>query len=239
MLTGKILLIGAAADTFQSLSRLLTGAGYQPVAAAGGSAALDAAVFHRPDLILLDPDLPETDGNGMLRSLRKWYGNPVLVLSEQTGEAEKIRALDLGADDYITKPFSQGELLARIRAALRGKLRAEAGLPAAPSSYTVGELTIDFHRRLVTVAGKPVHLTQNEFRIVELLAWRPGQVIPYGYLMGQIWGPYLPKGNKILRVNMTHIRKKLEKDPGNPRYFLTETGVGYRISTDSDAALHI
>ena len=127
-------------------------------------------------------------------------------------------------------------LLARIRAALR-RARRQRQEPAPPAAaYTTGGLTIDFARHQVTVDGKPVHLTQNEFRIVELLAWKPGQVVPYGYLMERIWGPYGPGNNKILRVNMTHIRRKLEKTPGEPRYLITEPGIGYRIAGPDQGA---
>ena len=232
----RILVVEDDPDTLRRIVSTLETEGWRTTSAANSSEGFYAAVGHFPDLVVLDLELPGMDGCQVIGHLREWYEGPIIALSDRGEEENVIRALDQGADDYLHKPFSQGVLLARIRAALR-RARRQRQEPAPPAAaYTTGGLTIDFARHQVTVDGKPVHLTQNEFRIVELLAWRPGQVVPYGYLMERIWGPYGPGNNKILRVNMTHIRRKLEKTPGEPRYLITEPGVGYRIAGPDQGA---
>jgi len=211
------------------LAAILTANDYGVLVADTGEQALRMSASHCPDVILLDLGLPGMDGMETLRQLRSWYGKPVLVVSARDNEKEKVRALDLGADDYITKPFGSSELVARIRAALRrSKRQGQEGAP--PGQYAVGELLIDFDRHLVWASKKEVHLTQIEFKIVELLARHPGKVLTYDYIMKHIWGPFLPQDNKILRVNMANIRRKLEKTPAEPQYILTEVGIGYRMA---------
>ena len=229
----RILVVENDPDTLRRIVSLLRTEGWRTTSAANSSEGFYAAVGHLPDLVILDLELPGMDGCQAIGRLREWYEGPIIALSDQGEEESVIRALDQGADDYLQKPFSQGVLLARLRAALRRARQRQEPVPPT-AAYTTGGLTVDFARHQVTVDGKPVHLTQNEFRIVELLAWKPGQVVPYRYLMERIWGPYVPENNKILRVNMAHIRRKLEKDPGKPRYIVTEVGIGYRMQGLTD-----
>ena len=161
--------------------------------------------------------------------VREFSRIPILVISARTQEEEKVQALDCGADDYITKPFGTSELLARIRTALRHSQRSSA----SESVYRCGQLTIDFEKRLITRGGEEIHLTQIEYKLVSLLARQAGKVLTYDYLMRQIWGPYSDDNNQILRVNMAHIRRKLEKNPAEPEYIFTEIGVGYRMKEET------
>ena len=163
-------------------------------------------------------------GEELLRELRQRYGLPVIVVSARTEESEKVAALDSGADDYITKPFGSPELLARIRAALR-----RAGPAANLSAFTTGELTIDYDKHLVTLAGQPVHLTANEYRLVELLSRSAGKVLTYDRISETMWDDAAGGNSQLLRVNMANIRRKLEQNPAEPQYILTEIGVGYRM----------
>ena len=172
------------------------------------------------------------DGLELLRWLRGWSGVPVLVVSAREEEGQKVEALDLGADDYITKPFGTSELLARIRTALRHQAKLDSGDDMPRGSYTVRDLTVDFERRQVTIAGELIHLTQIEYKIVALIARRPGRVLTYDYIISRIWGPYATNNNRILRVNMAHIRRKLEPNPAEPYYIRTEIGVGYRMAEE-------
>ena len=174
--------------------------------------------------MLLALGLPDADGLELLRELRQRYGLPVIVVSARTEESEKVAALDSGADDYITKPFGSPELLARIRAALR-----RAGPAANLSAFTTGELTIDYDKHLVTLAGQPVHLTANEYRLVELLSRSAGKVLTYDRISEAMWGDAAGGNSQLLRVNMANIRRKLEQNPAEPQYILTEIGVGYRM----------
>ena len=180
-----------------------------------------------PDMVLLDLGLPDVDGVKLLKELRAWTKVPVIVVSARSTEKDKILALDNGADDYITKPFSAPELLARMRAVLRRNTSS-----ATPDDiYSVGEFKIDFSKRSVTIGGEPIRLTQVEYRIVELIARQPGKVLTYSYIISHVWGPYADaENNRILRVNMSNIRRKIERDSMSPQYILTEIGVGYRMA---------
>jgi len=205
---------------------VLTAAGYKVMIAKNGSSATALLTSNMVDLLLLDLGLPDMDGLEVLRELRAWSNIPVIVVSAREMERDKVLALDLGADDYITKPFSAPELLARMRAALR---RTVPGV--YDETYTVGNLCVDFNKRRVTVAGVPIRLTQVEYRIVEMIAKQPGCVLTYAQIIRGVWGPYAPTDdNKILRVNMANIRRKIEDDNVSPRYILTEIGVGYRMA---------
>ena len=209
------------------LKTVLTASGYRVITASNGVSAQAAISSHMPDMVLLDLGLPDVDGIEILTRLRRWTKIPVIVVSARATERDKIIALDNGADDYISKPFSSPELLARMRAVLR------RNTPAAmmDNSYSVGDFRIDFEKRLVTIASTPVHLTQVEYRIVELIAREPGKVMTYSHIIRSIWGPYADiENNRILRVNMSNIRNKLEKDRMTPQYILTEIGVGYRMA---------
>ena len=181
---------------------------------------------HCPDVILLDLGLPDIDGIDILQQIREWSNIPVIVVSARTEEADKVKALDMGADDYIAKPFGTSELLARIRTALRHAQRSHTH---TSHLYEVGDLSIDFERRLVKVKGQEVHLTQIEYKLVCLLAQNAGRVMTYESIITKIWGPYADNDNQILRVNMAHIRSKLEENPAEPQYIFTEIGVGYRM----------
>lgn len=226
----KILVVEDETTISRILSTILTANGYQVIIAENGQQALTMASSHCPDLILLDLGLPGLDGLEVIHRLREWTGTPILVVSARDQEEEKVRAFDMGADDYITKPFGTSELLARIRAARRHANQVVAEREMLSSFYTYQDFRIDFERRSVTIGGREIHLTQNEYRIVERLARQPGRVLTYTTLLHDIWGPYKGEDNQILRVNMANIRRKLEENPAEPKYILTENGVGYRMA---------
>ena len=214
-----------------ALAMLLKANGYRTVTSFDGSGTLSMASSHTPDLIFLDLGLPDMDGLEVIKELRRWYIEPIIVISARGSEKEKVRALDSGADDYVTKPYGADELLARIRTALR---RSASRNEPPGNSYKTGDFMIDFNKRTATLAGKPVHLTQVQYRIVEFISSQPGKVLTYRQIIEKIWGPYASDDNKILRVNMAHIRQKIEKDRLNPKYILTEFGVGYRMAEQTE-----
>lgn len=199
---------------------------YKYLTAENGNEAVMEAASHNPDIILLDLGLPDMDGLDIIQNVRIWSTTPIIVISARTMENSKVTALDMGADDYLTKPFGTGELLARIRTALR---HAQRNHTHTSHLYEVGDLSIDFERRLVKVKGQEVHLTQIEYKLVCLLAQNAGRVMTYESIITKIWGPYADNDNQILRVNMAHIRRKLEENPAEPQYIFTEIGVGYRM----------
>ena len=209
------------------LEAVLHAGGYRVLSVQNGAAARAGISAYMPDLLLLDLGLPDMDGIALLKELRGWSRLPVIVVSARSTERDKILALDCGADDYITKPFSSPELLARMRAVLRRNAAA-----ASPEDvYCVGDFKIDFVKLIVTVGGEPVRLTQVEYRIVELIARQPGNVLTYRQIIHHVWGPYADvDNNRILRVNMSNIRRKIERDSMSPQYILTEIGVGYRMA---------
>lgn len=180
----------------------------------------------RPNLVILDLGLPDGDGVSFIADLRKWSNMPVIVLSARANESEKIRALDAGADDYLTKPFGIGELLARTRSALRRIRQAGSG-PARTVQF--GDVIIDLEARLVTKANQPVHLTPTEYRLLALLAMNAGRVVTNPHLLREVWGPSHAESGHYLRIYMGHLRQKLEDDSAQPKYLLTETAVGYRL----------
>ena len=204
---------------------------YRSIECQTGSEALSITTSHCPDLILLDLGLPDIDGLTILKQIREWSQVPIIVISARAEENEKVAALDFGADDYITKPFGTSELLARIRTAIRHSTKLSTG-----SIFNLYDLTIDFDRRVVTVANREVHLTQIEFKLVSLLAQNAGRVLTYDYMITAIWGPYADRNNQILRVNMANIRRKLEENPGDPKYIFTEVGVGYRMLEEESSS---
>lgn len=213
------------------LETLLSADGYRVITAQSGAAARAHVFSYMPDVVLLDLGLPDVDGVQLLRELREQTHIPVIVVSARNMERDKVAALDNGADDYITKPFSAPELLARMRAVLRRHTVAEV----QEDFYAVGDFRIDFSKRVVTVGGEAVRLTQVEYRIVELIARQPGKVLTYSHIINHIWGPYADnENNRILRVNMSNIRRKIEQDRMAPKYILTEIGVGYRMASDED-----
>lgn len=202
--------------------------GYQILTADRCGQGLLMFASHLPDLVILDLGLPDMDGEEFIRQVRRSSAVPIIVLSARADEKDKVSALDLGANDYITKPFSTAELLARVRAALRSsRLGSQLGGPSAV--FQNGDLRIDFDRRLVTVAGKQIHLTQIEYNILTLLAQHTGKVMTYSAIIRAVWGASDVGSVKKLQVNMANIRKKLDCTPGDNRYFVNELGVGYRM----------
>jgi two-component system KDP operon response regulator KdpE len=202
-------------------------AGFQFEEAASARDGLASATSHAPDLIVLDLGLPDLDGIEVTQRLREWYTAPILVLSARGQERDKIRALDAGADDYVTKPFSVGELMARVRVALRH--RARGGDTVAAEVVEVGALRIDHGRRTVTLDGETVKLTPIEFRLLFALARHPGRVLTHDHLLREAWGPAHAHQHHYLRVYMAQLRHKLEEEPSRPKLLLTEPGVGYRL----------
>lgn len=200
--------------------------GCQVFEAETAARGLTEAGTRKPDLVILDLGLPDGDGIDFIRDLRHWSDVPILVLSARTHENDKIRALDQGADDYLTKPFGIGELKARTRALLRRPGRhGEAATPVV----TFGDVAVDLSRRVVTRAGEVVHLTPIEYRLLCALIAHAGKVLTHRLLLREVWGPAYVESNHYLRIYVGHLRQKLETDPTQPRHFLTETGVGYRF----------
>ena len=228
----SILLVEDEKNICDFISTSLSAQDYRISTAHTGKEALPIITSQCPDLILLDPGLPDMDGMEIIRQVRTWSSVPIIVLSARTQEQEKVRALDLGADDYLTKPFGTSELLARIRTALRHSNRPNTDSPLYKRPFHAKGLTIDFEKHLVSVDGKDVHLTQIEFKIISLLAQNSGRVMTYDTIISNIWGPYADDDNSILRVNMAHIRRKLEQNPAEPQYVFTEIGIGYRMIED-------
>ena len=227
----KILIVEDDPGICTFLRTTLVSEGYDAIVVTSGQSALEMIASHCPDCILLDLGLPDMDGNGIIRSVRGWTSMPIVVISARSMEADKAMALDLGADDYITKPFGAIELLARIRAALRHtRTTSENSEIALTGSYHVGELEIDYRKRRVYIAGQDARLTPNEFRIVALLGRHAGRVLTYRTMLRELWGPSASTDNKILRVHMAAIRRKIEPNPNEPRYIFTEVGVGYRMA---------
>ncbi|MCX7715152.1 MAG: response regulator transcription factor [Clostridia bacterium] len=225
-----ILIIEDESKISNFITAILQANNYKTIRASNGKEAISMIASHHPDIILLDLGLPDMDGLEILRSIRSWSHIPVIVVSARGREKEKVEALDLGADDYITKPFGTSELLARIRTAVRHSGFTEDALKKSNSSiFQNGGLVIDFEKRKVTVDKREVQLTQIEYKLVTLIAQHIGKVLTYDYIINSIWGPYAPKNNQILRVNMANIRRKIEENPGDPKYIVTEVGVGYRM----------
>ena len=231
MIKDKILIIEDDAPIRHYLQTTLSANGYDTLLAENAAAALQMITSHCQDVILLDLGLPDADGTGIIRSVRAWTRTPIIVVSARDTEHDKANALDMGADDYLTKPFGTVELLARIRSALRHTRTAseDDGL-ALTGEYHVKDLVIDYKRHRVTRSGEEIRLTPNEFRIVALLGRHAGQVLTYQIMMREIWGPAAVGDNKVLRVHMANIRRKLERMPAEPEYIFTEVGVGYRMA---------
>ena len=227
----KILIVEDDAGIRKFLRAALESEGYDTIETNAGEKALEIISSHCPELILLDLGLPDMDGNQIIQSVRAWTKTPIVVISARGLEEDKARALDLGADDYLTKPFGNIELLARIRAALRHtRTTAEDDQIALSGVFRVNDLTIDYARHRVYLGDRDTNLTPNEFRIVALLGKHAGKVITYKAMLQELWGPQASSDNKILRVHMASIRRKLEPNPDEPAYIFTETGVGYRMT---------
>jgi two-component system KDP operon response regulator KdpE len=208
----------------------LTAEGYRVVEAETGEAAVMLAMQQPPDLVILDLGLPDVDGQEVLRRLREWLLAPIVILSARDQERQKILALDSGADDYLTKPFGTGELLARARVALRHAARVSAERES--SSVEVGDLRIDLGARRVTIKEKEIRLTPIEYKLLCTLARHAGKVLTHRFLLKEVWGPQHVLETHYLRVFMASLRRKVEADPARPRYLLTEQGVGYRFAAE-------
>ena len=206
--------------------------GYGVLRAGDGRQALERIERHHPDLVLLDVVMPRMSGFAVCHRVREFSTVPIIIITARGQGQEKIRGLDLGADDYLVKPFSVGELLARVRAVLRRAQFATGELaPAGQSPMILGELAIDYAQRLVTMAGRKVVLTPTEYRILAFLAHSTGQVVPQDRLLEHAWGTTYVGEDHLLQVNINRLRRKLESDPAHPRYLLTEPGVGYVLAT--------
>ena len=216
------------------IAKTLNASDYKAVTAGSGKEGLAILTSALPDLVLLDLGLPDMDGIDIIKQTREWSSLPIIVISARVQEREKVAALDAGADDYITKPFGTDELLARIRTAIRHSNKIVDDKVNSTRPYSARGLVVDFGKRLVTVEGKEIHLTRVEYKIVSMLAQNSGKVITYSSLIEQVWGPYADDNNRILRVNMANIRRKIEKNPGEPEYIFTELGVGYRMLEDEN-----
>lgn len=218
-----ILIIEDEKSMCSYIATFLKGENYQVTSAMTGSAGLRSASILHPDVILLDLGLPDMDGGEVLRCIRNWSSIPIIIVSARHEESEKVKALDQGADDYITKPFGTSELAARIRTCLR------RNKPTSNKIYRALDLEIQFEKRIICLRGAQIHLTQIEYQLLTLLAENAGRVLTYNFLMNAIWGPYIDDNNQILRVNMANIRRKIELNPAQPQYVFTEIGIGYRM----------
>lgn len=225
----KILIVEDEQIISNFITAILTSNNYAVLHAATGNEAVSMTASHVPDLILLDLGLPDVDGMNVLRSIREWSDIPVIVVSARQDEHEKVDALDAGANDYVTKPFGNNELLARIRTALRQYTKRKDKLAMPSSAFLSDGLKVDYVRRLVFSGGRPVHLTPIEYRILVLLSRNAGRVLTHDHIIREIWGPFA-SDSQVLRVNMANIRRKIEPNPADPRYILTEVGVGYRMA---------
>jgi two-component system, OmpR family, KDP operon response regulator KdpE len=218
----RVLLVDDDATLRRTLGIALRAAGHEALLVADGRSALQALREDRPDVVVLDLGLPDVSGVEVLRELRAWSTTPVVVLSARAESTEKVQALDLGADDYVTKPFGMDELLARVRASAR---RAGSDVPVLEA----GELVIDLPARRVTKAGTVVRLTPTEWGLLEMLVRTPGRLVTQQDLLHEVWGPSYGRETNYLRVYVGGLRKKLEDDPAHPRHLITEPGMGYRF----------
>ena len=226
----KVLIVEDEQNIKNFMSTILAANGFDTLMAGGAKEALSMISSHCPDLIILDLGLPDMDGMEVLKQVRAWSSVPVIVVSARTHEGDKVAALDLGADDYIEKPFGTSELLARIRTAIRHTRTTLSNPQIAQSGkFTTGELTVDYDKHQVLMRGENARLTVNEYKIVALLGKYAGKVLTYDFIIRELWGPKAKTDNQILRVNMANIRRKIEENPASPAYIFTEVGVGYRM----------
>jgi two-component system KDP operon response regulator KdpE len=223
---GRILLVEDDAQIRRVVRLILQAEGFEAFEADGVQRGRIEAGTRRPDLLIIDLGLPDGDGVGLIHELRLWSSAPIIVLSARSGEADKIAALDAGADDYLAKPFGAGELLARIRAQLRRHLQRT---PAGAAAIDFGELHIDLTRRVVERQGQPLHLTPIEYKLLTCLATQPDRVLTHQQLLKAVWGPGHAQDTHYVRVHMANLRKKIEADPSMPKHLLTEAGIGYRF----------
>lgn len=222
----KILVIDDEAEIRKLLKVGLTAHGYDFMEAASGKDGIYQAAVSRPDIIILDMGLPDLEGPDIVKQIREWSQVPIIILSVRGQDQDKVNALDIGADDYLTKPFSMTELMARIRVALRHQFNNSKDEPVIRSF----ELSIDLSRRQVEIAGNEIHLTPTEYDLLRILATNAGRVVTHSYLLNSIWGNTGQECAQYLRIYISQLRKKIEHDPNQPRFILTEPGVGYRFS---------
>ncbi|HTQ38443.1 MAG TPA: response regulator [Pirellulales bacterium] len=225
-----VLLVEDEAPMRKFLRAFLSGAGYRIEEASAGEQALSVAAQNPPDVVILDLGLPDMDGQEVLRKLRDWLKSPIIVLSVRNQDAQKIMALDHGADDYLQKPFSTGELLARIRVALRHNAYVQNGNETP--IFESGDLKVDLSARRVVLSGAEVHLTRMEYNLLTTLVRHAGKVLTHQFLLAEVWGPSQAENTQHLRVFMASLRRKIEADPAQPHYLLTEQGVGYRLASE-------
>lgn len=231
MRTDKLFLVVEDDRQIRSFIRLsLKTQGYTCVEASNGKEALNSIALEQPDVVILDLGLPDMDGIDIIRKVRSFSNLPIIVVSARDQDKEKVSALDAGADDYLTKPFSITELLARLRVILRHS-QGENNI-RLPQVYRIGGLELDLQKHLVLLDGEEVHFTPMEFDILALLVKNSGRVLTHSYILKEVWGSYLESDAQSLRVFMANIRRKLEKDPAKPRYIFTEVGIGYRFANE-------
>jgi two-component system KDP operon response regulator KdpE len=223
----RILVVDDEAQIRRALRTALAGHGYRVTLAEDGEAALQELGSHPPDVLVLDLVMPGVDGFDVLRQTRIWSDLPIVVLSARGDERDKVLALDLGADDYLTKPFGMEELLARVRAVLRRRP------VAAAAAIAFGDVTIDIARHIVTKRGDEIHLTPTEFDLLRVLGSHTDRVLTHRQLLERVWGSYASENSQQLRVYINYLRRKLEDDPAHPRWIVTEPGVGYRLRSDT------
>jgi two-component system, OmpR family, KDP operon response regulator KdpE len=219
----RVLVVDDDPRILRALQMRLRSEGYQVDTATSAAQARSAAAAHPPEAVILDVLLPDGRGTDVCRDLREWSTAPILILSAVGDEAEKIAALDAGADDFVTKPFSVDELLARLRAALRRTAPSRAPVIA------IGQVRIDLEKRLVTAAGRPLALTPTEYKLLRLLAQHEGKLLTHPTILREVWGPAYQEESNYLHVYVSQLRRKIEPDPARPRYLLTIPGVGYRL----------
>jgi len=227
----RILVVDDEPQILRAVQMKLRGAGYSVDTAATAQEAVMKAGMRPPTAIILDVLLPDGRGTDVCRELRAWYSAPIVVLSAVGEEKEKVDALDAGADDYVTKPFSGDELLARLRAVLR------RATPSAERVITIGDLRIDLEKRAVTMDGRAIALTPIEYDLLRVLAQNEGKLLTHPALLREVWGPAFQEESNYLHVHMSHLRRKIEPDPARPRYLLNQPGVGYRMVDPAEAAL--
>ena len=225
----KVLVVEDDKNIRSFLQAILEANNYEVILTQTGAEAYSLITSQCPDVILLDLGLPDMDGMKILETVRGWSAMPIIVVSARDRERDKVEALDKGADDYITKPFGTAELVARIRAAIRHSRGVGMTRVTQKITFAEGRLVIDFDKHRVYIDNEDAGLTQNEFKLVSLLGKYSGKVLTYDFMMKEIWGPNMQNDNRILRVNMANIRRKIEKNPAQPQFIFTEIGVGYRI----------
>ncbi len=228
----RVLIVDDEPSIRRFLRVTLASQSYKVIEAASGQEALDKTTTDKPDIIVLDIGLPDINGIEVTRLLRKWTQIPIIILSVRGAESDKIAALDAGADDYLTKPFSVGELLARLRANLRRASKADG-----ESVFTTGNLKMDLSRRLITVSGVEVQLTPTEYELLRVLVTHAGKVLTHHFLLREVWGAEYGEEFHMLHVNISNLRRKIEPNTARPQFIITEPGVGYRLKTNQAAAM--